>query len=122
MSDQTFSQQIAWAKRHMPRTAKQVASLPDLSHVRLVCNMHLDLKMIPFVEGLLSKNAKVYLTTCNPTTVQADVVNFLCEAGAEAYAWRHMRNDQWRESWDKAIAWLPTHPCEMGADIPRFLP
>jgi len=49
----SFLKEIQWASLHMTRTLKQVESLPDLSHVRLVCNMHLDLKMIPLVEGIL---------------------------------------------------------------------
>lgn len=116
-----FNKEIAWSTRHMVRTLKQVQALPDLSHVRIACNMHLDLKMIPLVEGLLKKNAKVFLTTCNPTTVQDDVVAYLVAAGAEACAWRNMSGADWRDSWEKAIAWRPTHLCEMGADITTLL-
>ncbi|VEB00367.1 adenosylhomocysteinase [Klebsiella pneumoniae] len=31
------------------------AALPDLSGVRLACCMHLDMKMIPLVQGILDK-------------------------------------------------------------------
>ena len=54
---------VAWASQNMPRTLRQVAALPDLSHVRLACCMHLDMKMIPLVQGILEKGAKVFLTT-----------------------------------------------------------
>ena len=64
----------------MPRTLRQVAALPDLSGVRLACCMHLDMKMIPLVQGILDKGAQVFLTTCNPTTVQDDVVAWLLAA------------------------------------------
>lgn len=105
----------------MPRTLRQVAALPDLSGVRLACCMHLDMKMIPLVQGILDKGAQVFLTTCNPTTVQDDVVAWLVERGAEACAWRNMSDADWQQSWEKAIAWQPTHLCEMGADITTLL-
>ena len=117
----SLAKEVAWASQNMPRTLRQVAALPDLSHVRLACCMHLDMKMIPLVQGILEKGAKVFLTTCNPTTVQDDVVAWLVERGAEACAWRNMSDADWQQSWEKAIAWGPTHLCEMGADITTLL-
>ena len=114
---QDFQAELAWASLHMPRTRTAVSSLPDLKGVKLACNMHLDLKMAPLVEGLLSRGCEVFLTTCNPTTVQDDVVAHLVDKGAVAHAWRNMTNAQWSESFDKALAWQPTHMCEMGADL-----
>ncbi|CAI0972289.1 adenosylhomocysteinase [Serratia quinivorans] len=114
---QDFESELDWAMRHMPRTRAAVAALPDLSGVRLACNMHLDLKMAPLVSGLLDKGAAIYLTTCNPTTVQDDVVAWLERRGAEAYAWRDMSDAEWSASFDRALAWAPTHLCEMGADL-----
>ena len=116
-----LEKEIAWASQNMPRTLRQVAALPDLSEVRLACCMHLDMKMIPLVQGILEKGAKVFLTTCNPTTVQDEVVAWLVERGAEACAWRDMSDADWQQSWEKAIAWQPTHLCEMGADITTLL-
>lgn len=114
---QDFDGELSWAMRHMPRTRAAVAALPDLHGVRLACNMHLDLKMAPLVAGLLGKGAAIYLTTCNPTTVQDDVVAWLERHGAEAYAWRDMSDADWSASFDRALAWNPTHLCEMGADL-----
>ena len=114
---QDFESELNWAMRHMPRTRAAVAALPDLSGVRLACNMHLDLKMAPLVAGLLDKGAAIYLTTCNPTTVQDDVVAWLERHGAEVYAWRNMSEAEWSASFDRALAWAPTHLCEMGADL-----
>ena len=116
-----LEKEVAWASQNMPRTLRQVAALPDLSGVRLACCMHLDMKMIPLVQGILDKGAQVFLTTCNPTTVQDDVVAWLVERGAEACAWRNMSDADWQQSWEKAIAWQPTHLCEMGADITTLL-
>lgn len=114
---QDFESELDWAMRHMPRTRAAVAALPDLNGVRLACNMHLDLKMAPLVAGLLGKGAAVYLTTCNPTTVQDDVVAWLERRGAQAHAWRDMSDADWSASFDRALAWEPTHLCEMGADL-----
>ncbi|MGP1205501.1 MULTISPECIES: adenosylhomocysteinase [unclassified Serratia (in: enterobacteria)] len=114
---QDFESELSWATRHMPRTRAAVAALPELHGVRLACNMHLDLKMAPLVAGLLDKGAAIFLTTCNPTTVQDDVVAWLERRGAQAYAWRDMSAGEWSESFDRALAWQPTHLCEMGADL-----
>ncbi len=73
--------------------------------------------MAPLVAGLLDKGAAIFLTTCNPTTVQNDVVAWLERRGAQAYAWRDMNAGEWSESFDRALAWQPTHLCEMGADL-----
>lgn len=112
-----FQAELAWATLHMPRTRAAINVLPDLSGVKLACNMHLDLKMAPLVAGLLDAGCEVFLTTCNPTTVQDDVVAHLVSKGAVAHAWRDMSDKDWSDSFDKALAWGPTHLCEMGADL-----
>ena len=118
---QNFTEELEWATLHMTRTHRAVESLPDLSNVRIACDMHLDLKMAPLVKGLLDKGAKVFLTTCNPTTVQNEVVEYLVQHGAEAYAWRNMSHADWQQSFQKAIDWQPTHLCEMGSDITSLI-
>ena len=114
---QDFQAELAWARLHMPRTRAAINAIPDLKGVKLACNMHLDLKMAPLVVGLLDAGCEVFLTTCNPTTVQDDVVAHLVSKGAVAHAWRDMSDQDWSESFDKALAWGPTHLCEMGADL-----
>lgn len=114
---QNFQAELSWATLHMPRTRKALEALPDLGGVKLACNMHLDLKMAPLVEGLLERGCDIFLTTCNPTTVQNEVVDYLVSKGAEAHAWRDMSDEAWSDSFDKALAWEPTHLCEMGADL-----
>lgn len=118
---QDFHAELAWATLHMPRTRAAIAALPDLKGVKLACNMHLDLKMAPLVAGLLDAGCEVFLTTCNPTTVQNDVVKYLVEKGAVAHAWRDMTDNDWSDSFDMALNWGPTHLCEMGADLTKRL-
>jgi adenosylhomocysteinase len=63
MDQSSFTQQIAWARAHMPRSAQALDRLPELTGVRLACSLHLDLKMIPLVDGLLAKGAELFITT-----------------------------------------------------------
>lgn len=114
---QNFRAELDWATRHMTRTQAALEALPSLNGVKLACNMHLDLKMAPFVAGVLAKGAQVFLTTCNPTTVQNEVVEYLQQKGAKAHAWRDMSDSDWSDSFDLALDWAPTHLCEMGADL-----
>ena len=113
----TFKQEFDWARKHLTRCLAAVDQLPDLTGIRLACSMHLDLKMAPLVEGLIGKGAEVFLSPCNPTTVQNDMVEFCQQLGAQTHAWRDMSPDDWEQSFLKALAWQPTHLCEMGADL-----
>jgi adenosylhomocysteinase len=101
----------------MPRVRQALADLPELKGVRLAVSMHLDLKMLPLMEGLLAKGAELFVTTCNPTTVNNAVVQRAQAAGAIAEAFRDMPDDAYHESIRHALDWGPTHLCEMGADL-----
>jgi adenosylhomocysteinase len=83
--------------------------------------MHLDLKMIPFVDGLLAKRAELFVTTCNPATVRDEVVAAMRESGARVEAWRAMPAEAYRSATIEALNWRPTHLCEMGADLSHEL-
>ncbi len=115
--DTNFAQELTWARQHMPRLHRAMARWPAMDGVRLACSMHLDLKMVPLVEGLLARGAQVFLTTCNPTTVQDVAVAHLVNQGATASAWRNMSPAEHRAALDQALAWQPTHLGEMGADL-----
>ena len=79
--------------------------------------MHLDLKMLPLVEGLLAKGAELFITTCNPTTVRDQVVEAMRQNGAQVEAWHNMPAGAYQSAVRHALAWQPTHLCEMGADL-----
>ncbi len=120
----TLERDIAWATEHMPATRATLKALPDLSHVRLACSMHLDIKMIVAIEGLLERGAHIYLTTCNPDTVRNEVVAHCMARGSgnvKAHAWHGMSRADYNTSIERAIAWSPTHLCEMGAEITSVL-
>ena len=113
--------ELDWIRRNMPLTRWAAGRLPDMSGVRLACNMHLDAKMITFIDAVLEAGAKVHLTTCNTDTVNDDLVAIARERGADAVAHRGMPRDVWGRSLAAALEWEPTHLCEMGAELTSAL-
>lgn len=113
----TFEQELAWTLAQMPQTRAACARLGDLRHVRLAYCGHLAMNAVPALAGLLERGARLFLTTCNPTTVRDRVVEYLVAKGARASAFKDMPAADCRRSVDEALAWEPTHTCEMGADL-----
>jgi len=112
---------LEWMRLHMPLTEQEIDSLETLSGVRLACSVHLEQKAIRFFESLLDKGARLFLTTCNPSTVRNDVVKRLVSHGAEAHAWNGMTGKDQEEAAGRALAWGPTHLYEMGAMLVQRL-
>ena len=83
-----FLRDLDWVTSQMPRTARAIAALPDLSGVRLACSMHLEIKMAPAMLGLLQRGAELFLITCNPATVSDPFVEYCTAQGARAFAAR----------------------------------
>lgn len=110
-----------WVEKNMPRTRRSLAALPDLSSVRLAMNMHLDIKMLPLVRGLIEHGARLFITTCNPTTVRDDVVAEMRALGAQVEAYANMPDEAWKEAIAAGLDWQPTHLCEMGSDYTHLL-
>ncbi|TCT44613.1 adenosylhomocysteinase [Martelella mediterranea] len=111
----------AWAARHMPRVARAVNALPDMSGIRLAMSMHLDMKMLPLVEGLARRGADLFITTCNPATVRNDVVAAMRACGAQVAAEKDMPEADWQRAIAAGLDWSPTHLCEMGSDYTHYL-
>ena len=116
-----LDRELAWVRLQTPRLRRALEALPGLDGVRLACSMHLELKMVPLVEGLLARGARVFLTTCNPATVRDEVVSHLVASGAEASARRDQSAIEAAAAFDRALDWGPTHLCEMGADLSAAL-
>jgi adenosylhomocysteinase len=113
--------ELAWIRAHMPRLRRALDDLPDLAGVRLACSVHLEIKMVPLFEGLLARGAKLFLTTCNPTTVRDEIVALLRERGAEVEASCGMPPAEYAQAVRHALDWRPTHLVEMGADLTTAL-
>lgn len=121
MSDASgFERELGWTREHMPLTAAAVEALPDLGGVRLACSMHLEVKMVPALEGFLRRGARLFLATCNPHTVCDRTMGHVLAAGAEGHAFRGMSDAELARSWRMARDFAPTHLCEMGADLTSF--
>lgn len=112
-----FAGELDWTRTHMPLTRRQCDLLPDLHEARIAFSIHFDIKMVPAIEGVMAHGAKVFLTTCNPSTVRDQVIGHLKHQGAEARAWKDMPEAEFALALDEAIAWGPTHLCEMGAEL-----
>lgn len=113
----SFLKELAWNERHMQRTAAVVSQLGDCSDKKLAISTHLDIKMVAFYEGYLKQGGQLFITTCNPTTVRDEVVEYLVGLGAQAKAWKNMSNADWHASLKSALEWQPTHLCEFGAQL-----
>ncbi|WP_448553800.1 NAD(P)-dependent oxidoreductase [Thalassotalea montiporae] len=112
-----FTQELAWNNRHMVRTANVVKQLGDCSGKRMAVSTHLDIKMLAFYEGYLRQGGELFVTTCNPTTVRNEVVEYLVSLGAEAKAWKNMSDQDWQQSLHDALDWQPHYLCEFGAQL-----
>jgi len=108
---------LAWTIDQMRATRAACERLGDLRHVRLAYSGHLSLNIVPALTGILQRGAKLFLTTCNSTTVRDEVVRHLVTQGAEARAWKGMSEDKSQQAVAEALAWEPTHTCEMGAEL-----
>lgn len=116
-----FNQSLDWTRRHVARTRRVLATLPDLAGMRLAGSMHLDIKIVPLIEGLLDRGAQILLVTCNPATVRDQVVSHLRSRGAQVQAWQGMSFDDHTGTVQAALDWDPTHLCELGADLSAAL-
>jgi adenosylhomocysteinase len=117
----SFDQDLKWTLLNMPRSHKAIGKLPPLQGIRLALSTHLDIKMIPAIEGFLERGASVFLSTCNPSTVRNEVVHYLCARGAQAHAWKDMPEEEYKKGQVQALKWGPTHLCEMGSDLTSAL-
>lgn len=114
---EVFANDLAWMRQRMPRTQRAIAQLPDLTGLRLACNVHLENKMVLLFAALLARGAKLFLTTCNPSTVRDEVVAYLQSCGADADAHLGQSCDQSQQAIQRALDWQPTHLFEFGADL-----
>lgn len=105
--------------RHIPLTkavASEVAS-HDFSGLTLCLNIHLDVKVIPVLEALLSARARLLVLSCNPQTTRDGVVAYLKGLGAEVYAWKGMPEVERVKAMDRVIDEGFDFISEMGADL-----
>ncbi len=113
---------LQWMRLQMRRLRRAIDLLPDLDGVRIACSTHLDEKMIPAFEGLLERGASLFLSTCNGATVRDEVVEHFADSHrVQTNAWRGMGEQCRQKSLWKALAWKPTHLCEIGGEMTFIL-
>ncbi len=116
-----FEQELNWTRKHIPHLKKVMAIFPVQQNIRLACSMHIDRKVIPFLEELMNKNIELFVLTCNPNTVRNEAVAYLQSRGAIVKAWHNMSPTEYANALESALDWQPTHVCEMGADLTTAL-
>ncbi len=114
---ESFDHELAWVRKNMPRSARAFRDLPAFDEVRLACSLHIEIKMMPLFEALRAVGAKLFVITCNPTTVRDEIVARLRELGAEVDAAFGMSEAAYSQAIRNALAWEPTHLVEMGGDL-----
>ncbi len=104
-----FQNRLEWCRHHLCQSSAALEDLPPLPKVRLACSLHLDLKMVPFLEKLSARGAQLYLTSCNPATSDPDSLDHLRAQGFEV----DLEDGCEQRAWE----WGPTHLCELGAGL-----
>lgn len=117
VEDLDVGRRLDWASRHLELTRWACESLPSLSGMRLAATVHIDVKFAVAALQLRHLGAEVFVAAASPHTTRDDVRMVLEEHGVVSHAWRGMTEADRLEGVAKALAWGPTHTCEMGADI-----
>ena len=99
-----------------PATARAAESLSSLSGERILTVCHLDLKMIPYFEALIEKDAEVWACTASPFTTRDRVAEHLDGLGVRVKARKDDPPSRHAAHLETAIEASPTLLSEMGAD------
>ena len=103
----------------MPGTRAQLADLPPLDGERLACSIHHIFHSLVALKMLLQRGAALFVTTCNPRTVDDETVQPLLDYGAEGHAWLNMTAADQAEAIDRAPAWRsPARTSPASSDWP----
>lgn len=111
-----FARELAWLRDFTPATRSSAGTLPSLQGERLLVVCHLDLKMVPYFEALLSAGAEVRACAANPATTRDEVAEHLGSMGVEVPARKDDPPDRHTAHLLAAVGAGPTLLSEMGAD------
>lgn len=108
--------ELAWLRDFTPATRSAAEALPSLRGERLLVVCHLDLKMVPYFEALLSAGAEVHACAANPATTRDEVAEHLRLMGVKVPARKDDPPGRHDAHLRAAVAAGPTLLSEMGAD------
>ncbi len=111
-----LTSELEWLRRFIPATRASAAALPSLWGERVLVSCHLDLKMAPYFEALLSADAGVWACAANPATTRDEVAEHLGSLGVEVPARQDDPPDLHASHLRAAVTAGPTLLSEMGAD------
>ena len=111
-----LARELAWLREFTPATRASAEALPSLRGERLLVVCHLDLKMVPYFEALLSAGAGVWACAANPATTRDEVAERLGSLGVKVPARKDDPRDLHAAHLRAAVAAGPTLLSEMGAD------
>lgn len=114
--DGAFAREMAWLRDFTPATRSAAGDLPSLRGERVLVVCHLDLKMVPYFEALLSAGARVHACAANPATTRDEVADHLRTMGVSVPARKDDPPDRHGAHLEAAVASGPTLLSEMGAD------
>ena len=117
LEDRDVGERLDWASRHLELSRWACESLPSLAGMRLAATVHIDVKFAVVALHLRRLGAEVFLAAASRHTTRDDVREALEEQGVLSHAWRGMAEAERLDGVAEALAWGPTHTCEMGADI-----
>lgn len=111
MQGSCWLDRLSWVRRHSPLTRRALELLPTFPGAELFICFHIDLKMVPVVEGLAEK-VSLQVIPCNTNTVDAD-------------GWRYLQGVQGVHllQMEEALARLETasrksrYLCDLGAEL-----
>ncbi len=111
-----LARELAWLRDFTPATRSAAGDLPSLQGERLLVVCHLDLKMVPYFEALLSAGAGVHACAANPATTRDGVAEHLGSLGVVVPARKDDPPDRHAAHLEAAVEAGPTLLSEMGAD------
>ena len=111
-----LARELAWLRDFTPATRASAGAMPSLRDERLLVVCHLDVKMVPYFEALLSAGAEVWACAANPATTRDEVAEHLGTTGVEIPARKDDPADRHAAHLRAAVEAGPTLLSEMGAD------
>lgn len=81
MKAATWKQELQWVKQHIPETDRALRRFPSNPLAKVAVRFHVDLKMVPVIEGLANK-CSLLLFPCHADTTEDGSWHYLEQLGS----------------------------------------